>query len=298
MELLKRLYTDTFGIEPHSIEPLAGAGSNRLYYRFYDGDGKSVIGVIGTSQDENHAFITIAKHFERRQLPVPHVIAHSKDEMRYFQEDLGSRSLFDAVKGGRDAGGRYNNAEKELLKQTIRELPNLQIRGARGMDFSVCYPQPEFDVANVLFDLNYFKYCFLKATDLDFHELKLEANFRMLAKDLVALGTTESFMYRDFQARNVMLDKNGKPYFIDFKVAGKGHIIMMWHHSYGKHRHVIPTLCAKNSLKSITTRCSNTQKCRAARSSTKGFSCLCCSAHCRFSAHTVSEDITNARSIS
>lgn len=99
MELLKRLYTDTFGAEPHSVETMTGAGSNRLYYRFYDRDGKSVIGVIGTSQDENHAFITIAKHFERRQLPVPHVIAQSKDEMRYLQEDLGSRSLFDAVKG-------------------------------------------------------------------------------------------------------------------------------------------------------------------------------------------------------
>lgn len=222
MRLLERLYTDTFGKEPHSVEQMAGAGSNRLYYRFYDEEGKSVIGVVGTSHDENHAFLTIARHFEQRRLPVPHVIAQSDDEMRYLQEDLGSRSLFDAIKGGRDSGGRYNKEEKELLKRTIRELPNLQMRGARGMDFSVCYPQPEFDIANVLFDLNYFKYCFLMATDIDFHELKLEANFRMLAKDLVAIGKTESFMYRDFQARNVMLDKTGKPYFIDFQGGRKG----------------------------------------------------------------------------
>lgn len=224
MEQLKELYVSRFGAEPDSIEKLAGAGSNRQYYRLYAKDGSSVIGVIGTSRDEDHAFLTIAAHFEKRQLPVPRVIAVSQDELRYLQQDLGSRSLFDAIKGGRDAGGRYNQNEKELLKITIRELPNLQIRGARGMDWSVCYPQPEFDVDNVLFDLNYFKYCFLKATDLDFHEMKLEANFRTLAKDLVndGLGDTSSFMYRDFQARNVMLDKNDNPYFIDFQGGRRG----------------------------------------------------------------------------
>lgn len=224
MEQLKELYMSRFCVEPDSMEKLAGAGSNRQYYRLYAKDGSSVIGVVGTSRDEDHAFLKIAAHFEKRQLPVPRVIASSQDELRYLQQDLGSRSLFDAVKGGRDSGGRYNQKEKELLRRTIRELPNLQIRGARGMDWSVCYPQPEFDADNVLFDLNYFKYCFLKATDLDFHEMKLEANFRTLAKDLVndGFGESSSFMYRDFQARNVMLDKNDNPYFIDFQGGRKG----------------------------------------------------------------------------
>ena len=234
MTRLIQLYTETFGTAPDSTEQLPGAGSNRRYYRMFGKDGASVIGVMGTSRDEDHAFITIAKHFEKRKLPVPHVLASSQDELVYLQQDLGCRSLFDAVKGGREAGGRYNQAEKELLKRTIRELPNLQIRGARGIDWSVCYPQPEFDVDNVLFDLNYFKYCFLKATDIDFHEMKLEASFRMIAKDLTSLpsasnsGSTadatmaNAFMYRDFQARNVMLDKDGNPYFIDFQGGRKG----------------------------------------------------------------------------
>ena len=117
-------------------------------------------------------------------------------------------SLFDAIRGGREAGGRYTLKEQELLRHTIRELPNLQFRGARGLDFSNCYPQPAFDTEGVLFDLNYFKYCFLKATELDFHELKLEADFRLLAKDLTA-EPSESFLYRDFQARNVMISENG-----------------------------------------------------------------------------------------
>ena len=125
------------------------------------------------------------------------------------------------MRGGREAGGRYNLEDQELLKRTIRQLPNIQIRGARGLDWQNCYPQPEFDEDSVLFDLNYFKYCFLKPSGLDFHELKLEANFRLMAKDLTS-EQVDSFLYRDFQARNVMLDAEGNPYFIDFQGGRKG----------------------------------------------------------------------------
>ena len=221
MEQLIRLYEQWAGGKPATIEKVKGAGSNRIYYRLTDDAHHSVIGVVGTSREENHAFISLAKHFGQRQLPVPEILAASDDEMRYLQTDLGHVSLFDAIQGGREAGGRYNLKEVDLLRRTIRELPNIQIRGARGLDFSQCYPQPEFDQDSVLFDLNYFKYCFLKATEIDFHEMKLEANFRMFAKDLTA-EPMEAFLYRDFQARNVMLDDEGNPFFIDFQGGRKG----------------------------------------------------------------------------
>ena len=225
------------------MEQLPGAGSNREYYRMTGGDGTSVVGCIGTSRDENHAFVYLARHFAKRQLPVPQILAVSSDELRYLQTDLGAMSLFDAVRGGREAGGRYTLKEQELLKRTIRQLPNVQIRGARELDFTNCYPQPAFDTDSVLFDLNYFKYCFLKATELDFHELKLEADFRLLAKDLTTAGDEQCFLYRDFQARNVMIvprlsspggeaygaasssskeEKWGEPYFIDFQGGRRG----------------------------------------------------------------------------
>ena len=221
MEKLTALYIQYKGEEPAEIEKIPGAGSNRQYYRFIGKDGKSVVGVIGTSRDENHAFIYLDRHFLLRQLPVPHILAVSEDEFCYLQTDLGHTSLFDAIRGGREAGGRYNQNEQQLLIKTIRALPNFQIRGARGLDWKNCYPQPEFDEESVLFDLNYFKYCFLKATGLDFHELKLEANFHMFAQDLTS-ETSDCFLYRDFQARNVMLDQEGNPYFIDFQGGRKG----------------------------------------------------------------------------
>lgn len=221
MEQLTQLYTAWRGEAPARVERLAGAGSNRQYYRMADAAGQTVVGVVGTSREENRAFVYLDRHFVRRKLPVPRVLAVSADEMCYLQTDLGERSLFDAIRGGREAGGRYNVAERELLLRTIRELPNIQIRGARGLDWSQCYPQPEMDEDSVLFDLNYFKYCFLKPTELDFHELKLEAGFRRLAKDLTS-EPAESFLYRDFQARNVMLDAEGQPFFIDFQGGRRG----------------------------------------------------------------------------
>ncbi len=220
MKQLIDLYREWSGAEPALCEQLPVAGSNRVYYRLTDAAGQSVIGVIGTSRDENHAFVYLCRHFTKRQLPVPHLLAVSQDELRYLESDLGAVSLFNAISGGREAGGRYTLKEQELLKRTIRELPNIQMRGARELDFSQCYPQPEFDTNSVLFDLNYFKYCFLKATELDFHELKLEADFRLLAKDLTS-EPCDAFLYRDFQARNVML-VDEKPYFIDFQGGRKG----------------------------------------------------------------------------
>ena len=221
MEKLIELYKQWKGGEPANVVKLAGQGSNRQYFRITQQSGETVVGVIGTSRDEDHAFVYLANHFNLRQLSVPKILAVSDDELRYIQTDLGSVSLFDAIKGGRDAGGRYNQKEKDLLIKTIRELPNIQLRGARGLEWENCYPQPEFDVDSVLFDLNYFKYCFQKPTDLDFHELKLEANFRLFAKDLTS-EPMDCFLYRDFQARNIMLDKEGNPYFIDFQGGRKG----------------------------------------------------------------------------
>ena len=184
-------------------------------------DGSTIVGVVGTSRDENEAFIYLSGHFAECGLPVPRVCAVSPDRLCYLQTDLGSRSLFDALAGGRGRGGDYSEAEKELLRRTMEALPAIQVAGARGLDFSRCYRQAEMDRTSVFFDLNYFKYCFLKATGLDFHELKLEEDFRRMATDLLA-ECGHTFLYRDFQARNVMLDAEGRPWFIDFQGGRRG----------------------------------------------------------------------------
>lgn len=194
------------------------SGSNRKYYRLTNGS-ETMVGVVGTSAEENIAFIEMSKHFTSKGLPVPKFIGASDDNLLYLQEDLGDTLLFDYIKKGRQTR-LFGSGEKNMLHKTIELLPKFQVIGAQGFDFSVCYPQPEFNKRSVLWDLNYFKYCFLKPVGLDFQENRLEDDFDTLADSLLAVSS-ETFMYRDFQSRNVMI-KDENPYFIDYQGGRKG----------------------------------------------------------------------------
>lgn len=221
MKEIESLFEEYTRIRPESVTELPSSGSNRRYFRI-SGGGITLIGTAGTSLEENTAFAEIDKHFMLRGLPVPKVLYMSKDRLMYLQEDLGDESLFHKVSKGRESGN-YSAQEIELLKKTIGCLPKIQFEGGRGLDFSICFPQPEFDDRMISFDLNYFKYCFLKATGLEFSEIKLHEDFQKLSSDLLECCGSETFMYRDFQARNVMLVDN-EPFFIDFQGGRKGPI--------------------------------------------------------------------------
>lgn len=214
---LKELYKNYTGSEPEKITELPASGSNRRYFRLTG--SQSLIGAVGTCKEENEAFIYMADHFAGKNLPTPRVLGVAPDRMSYIQEDLGDLSLFNAIEKGRLTRS-FGPDEKELLVKTIRLLPDIQFAGAMGMDFKHCYPAEEFDVRSILWDLNYFKYCFLKATGLEFQEDKLEDDFQAMAEVLMR-SKSSTFMYRDFQSRNVMI-KDGQPWFIDFQGGRKG----------------------------------------------------------------------------
>ena len=219
MERLKSLFKDYFGVEATATAKLAASGSGRTYYRLAAGNNHAV-GVVGVSAVENRAFITISNHFAAAGLNVPKVLNISGDGMCYLQDDLGDETLFKALESGR-AKAEYNDTQKQLLLKTISHLPDLQFKGGDGLDYSVCYPQSEFDRRNILFDLNYFKYDFLKLTWATFDENALQDDFELLADDLLAAQCPVGFMYRDFQSRNVMLVA-GEPFFIDFQGGRRG----------------------------------------------------------------------------
>ncbi len=219
MQQLISLYTAHTGKANPTLEALPSSGSNRRYYRLKSG-GLSLIGVHGESRDENRAFIHLARHFHKTGLNVPEVLAVSDDEMFYIQQDLGDTILFDAIKGGR-LTGVFSHDEKELLHETIAVLADFQVKGAKGLDFNACYPLAEFDKRSVHWDLNYFKYNFLKTTGMDFREDLLENDFEKLAKNLLQ-DQPDTFLYRDFQSRNVMLVDGTTPYFIDFQGGRSG----------------------------------------------------------------------------
>lgn len=220
MQPLISLFNKITGNNPNSVIKLNASGSNRIYYRLYN-ETISVIGVKGESITENKAFIALTRHFSEKKLPTPQILGYTDDYEYYIQEDLGDLSLFDYIKNGIKTGV-FSKDEKNLLFKTVELLPSIQYKAAENLDFSVCYPQGEFDKNTVLWDLNYFKYCFLKTTGIDFLETDLEKDFQQMTTDLLK-EKSDTFLYRDFQSRNVMI-KDENPFFIDFQGGRKGPI--------------------------------------------------------------------------
>ena len=220
MEKLQQLFFQHTGHEAATCLQLTPAGSPRRYYRL-TADGHSLIGAVGTSSQENEAFIAIARQMRKQGLPAPEVCTVSADRMRYLQEDLGDTSLFSLLMEAQQRGG-YDASDMELLRSVVRLLPDIQWGTADGFDFTACHPSPELNHRGIQWDLHYFKYCFLKATGMEFDEEQLEDDFYRLATTLLK-ENDGCFMYRDFQSRNVMI-RDGKPWLIDFQGGRRGPI--------------------------------------------------------------------------
>lgn len=226
--LCAQLYAESFGLTPLSVHPLPGAGSNRRYFRITSpADSErnlmpsTLVGVVGTEADENKAFIELSRHFASHGLPVPHVHAVSADGMVYLQDDLGDQSLYALIMSDRNADGTLGTKAMEAAAKTMRLLPHIQFSThGQAEVFASCYPQREMDRTNVMFDLNYFKYNFLKFHPVEFNEYKLQADFEAFASNLLS-DDSDTFLYRDFQSRNVML-RDGQPFFIDFQGGRRG----------------------------------------------------------------------------
>lgn len=218
---LKQLLQRYSGCEAGQATRLKTAGSNRIYYRMAC-DGDTIIGVEGTNPDENAAFIGIGRHLRSQKLPVPEILAVSDSGMSYLLQDLGDDPLYELMGSARESG-HYEEEHVRLLEKTMSLLPDLQFKGGSGLDFKVCFPCESFDRRSILWDLNYFKYNFLKLTGVEFHEARLEDDFEAFVTLLLRDAPYDTFMYRDFQARNVMI-LDEEPWFIDFQGGRHGHI--------------------------------------------------------------------------
>lgn len=216
-EKIISLYKEFAGICPEAVTLLPGSGSNRKYYRICG--AKNCIAAEGESVEENNAFLYLAKYFKSKGLNVPEIYAVSPDHSVYLQEDLGDTLLFDAIAAGR-LSGNFSEQDISFVTKSIRALAEIQYRGAEGIDFNRCYPEPAFNRRLVMWDLNYFKYCFLKVSGIAFNEAALEDDFERLSRTLLE-DESDTFMYRDFQSRNVMLNA-GEPWFFDFQGGRRG----------------------------------------------------------------------------
>ena len=220
MDVLKRLFEEHYRLPAERVRPLQGqlGGSGRAIARL-TGGGNSAIGIVYPVREENVAFLEFSKHFYRRGLPVPEIYAEDLSRGAYLEEDLGDTTLFEFL--GRHRAGEIVAPEAvEVYRRVVAILPRFQIEAGRDLNYKVCYPRGRFDRQSIAWDLNYFKYYFLRLAGVPFNEQALEDDFSRLTKFLLA-AHHDYFLYRDFQSRNVML-RDGQPYFLDYQGGRKG----------------------------------------------------------------------------
>lgn len=215
MERLVSLYRSEYGCSPDRVEKLSGDGSSRQYYRLINGE-HSVIGTIGPEKKENEAFLYYNDYFLSKHLPVPRVISVCESGEAYLQEDLGDISLYDIIKDN----GTKTPVTISLLENTMQVLARFHAAWKNDTDSGKSYPRDTMDRRAILWDLNYFKYCFVKPAGIDFDEDCLQDEFEAFADAVGEIGP-KTLVLRDFQSRNVMI-KNGMPYVIDYQGARIG----------------------------------------------------------------------------
>ncbi len=216
-DIFFNLYEKWSGEEASEIKAISSAGSNRKYYRI-TGSEQSLIGTFNEDKKENEAFFHFSETFFKAGLNVPKIYSIDQSRTYYLQEDLGDRSLF--MLRMSEAKDRLSENTKKLYEKSLDELIKFQIRGIEKIDLNYCYPRKAMDRQAFLWDLNYFKYYFLKPQNILFDEEKLEDDFHAFI-DLLLKADQNHFIYRDFQTRNIII-KNDEPYFIDFQGGRKG----------------------------------------------------------------------------
>jgi aminoglycoside/choline kinase family phosphotransferase len=220
-DALLRLYRDLRGERPAAVVAVAGDGSQRTYHRLIGQDGSTVIGAFGPDADENRAFLAYSRAFRGIGLPVPAIHATDETAGVWIEEDLGETTLFAALDEARGReGGRFPESILPIYRRVLEILPRFQVEGDAAVDYEVAHPRAAFDRQSILWDLNYFKYHFLKLARVPFHEARLERDFEALAAYLLE-APADYFLYRDFQSRNVLV-RDGEPWFIDYQGGRRG----------------------------------------------------------------------------
>jgi aminoglycoside/choline kinase family phosphotransferase len=215
---LINLFRNYFSEEVVTEEMLPPSGSYREYLRLKS-HHYSAIGTWNEDQNENRAFIEFSKHFKEKGLNVPAIYDHDLSSGIYLQEDLGDLSLFQFAQEVRGVEG-FSERIIEIYRRVIKELPKIQVIGGEGFNYGFCYPRKSFDRQSMMWDLNYFKYYFLKLAKIPFNEQLLEDDFSVFCDYLLKAGSS-FFMFRDFQSRNIMI-REGEPWFIDYQGGREG----------------------------------------------------------------------------
>lgn len=218
-QYLRNLAEDYYKKNCTEVEKIPQSGSARSYHRFYFEDLPSIIGVYNADIKENEAFFSFTNSFLALHINVPQILTIDESRKYYLLQDLGNETLYSFLTQNRTENSIHDEVYN-CYKSVLTQLPKLQLSSKNGLDFSVCYPRAAFDKQSMLWDLNYFKYYYLKLAHISFDEQLLEDDFNTFIAFL-SEADADYFMFRDFQSRNIMI-QDGKPYFIDYQGGRKG----------------------------------------------------------------------------
>jgi aminoglycoside/choline kinase family phosphotransferase len=220
IDILKTLFESHFHSPAERVTPLQGdlGGSGRKIIRLAGKDA-TAIGILYGVREENVAFLEFSRHFRRYGLPVPEIYGEDLAHGAYLEEDLGDTTLFEFLSKNRD-GENIAPQVVEAYRRVVTVLPRFQVEAGHDLNYDVCYPIPSFDRQSIAWDLNYFKYYFLRLAGIPFNEQALENDFSRLT-DFLLSAPRDYFLYRDFQSRNILL-RDGQPYFVDYQGGRKG----------------------------------------------------------------------------
>jgi aminoglycoside/choline kinase family phosphotransferase len=218
LDVISEGYRELFGNSPHELFPLPGSGSDRRYFRIYD-KHLTVIGAFNPNIEENEAFIGFTRHFMSKNLPVPEIFGYLPEKQIYYLQDLGETNFYTWFHSKIPNTG-FNDEAEILFRKILDKLILFQTEGIDGLNLDLCYPHKSFDRQSMMWDMNYFKYMFLKLVSVPFNERRLEHDFNFLADYLLEAGQ-KYFLYRDFQSANFMII-NDEPWFIDYQGGRKG----------------------------------------------------------------------------
>src|SRR5258708_25392213 len=201
MDVLQKLFEQYFHTPPQLVKPLQGqlGGSGRAIVRLTAGATTaaghvSAIGIVYPVREENAAFLEFSRHFRRHGLPVPEIYAEDLAHDAYIEEDLGDVTLYDFLSAHR-TGDVVSPEVIEAYRKVVAILPRFQVEAARDLNYKVCYPRSSFDRQSINWDLNYFKYYFLRLAGIPFNEQALEDDFNRLT-DFLLTAPGDYFLYR------------------------------------------------------------------------------------------------------
>jgi aminoglycoside/choline kinase family phosphotransferase len=221
-ERLISLFEERYGHRPEVILEIAADGSVRQYFRLMWGEDETAVGAFGPDREENRAFLEFAKAFRTAGLPVPEIYGEDREAAVWLEEDLGDTTLFKALTAARveRSEEQFPAEAEDLFRKALATLPRFQVLGHEVIDYRLAYPRQAFDKQSIRWDLNYFKYHFLKLAHVPFSEQRLEDDFGHLTEFLLE-ADADYFLYRDFQSHNIMI-RSGAPWFIDFQGGRQG----------------------------------------------------------------------------